>query len=401
MPVFEYQARTMQGAKVNGTLEAVSSEAVISALREKGYFPEKIKPYKAAVNINFGNFKKITVKDIAIFCNQFAFIMSAGVGLLKSIEILKTQTENQKLRDSLGEVYGDVQRGHTLSESMGKHKHFPQMLVDMIGVGESSGTLDKILFRMAAYYDSDYRTRQKIKQALTYPMVVGIFAILVVTGLVTYVVPIFADMLKQFGGGQLPLPTQIVMAISNTIRFHWYFILAGILAAVFLIRAYVKSDSGRIFVDATKLKIPVAGKIYKKILTARFARTFGTLMGSGLPLLDSMRICSDVIGNVVVNGILDATKDDIKRGRGIGETLGEKKFFPVMLTQMIKIGEESGTLDTILEKTASFYDNEVEVVTSQLATIIEPFVIIFLAFIVGFIVLSIILPIFSIYNAVG
>ena len=401
MPLYQYEAKTKQGQVLKGTLEAPDEAVVVDILRQKNHYPILIKPYKETSNIDLDTFKKVSIKDIAIFCRQFSFILSAGINILRALEIAKNQTDNKKLKKMLDKVFSDVQRGQTLSEAMRTHKDFPDMLINMVEVGEASGTLDNIMDRMAAYYDKEYKQQQKVKQALTYPAVVSIFALVVVLVLVVKVLPTFTSMFAQFPGAQLPTPTRIIMAISNTLITKWWLILVVIAIVFTMLKIYFKTETGSYKLDRFKIKAPIFGKMNRKIVTARFARTFGTLMGSGVPLMQSVAICSQIVGNAVYSRILKATRQELERGTGLGEILEKEDIFPSMLTQMIKIGEESGTLDTILEKTAEFYDTEVEATTAQLTTMIEPVIIIVLSAVVGFIVVSIILPIFQMYNAMG
>lgn len=400
MPVYSYEAKNTQGVTIKGQLEAVDEVAVTAILREKSYYPVKVQVYKDSMNLSFSDLKKVKLKDISIFCRQFSVIISAGISIMRGLDIVKEQTENPKLRRILSSVFDDVQKGKALSEAMGEFKEIPRMLVNMVSVGEASGTLDKIMETMADYYDKEYKQRQKIKQALTYPAVVCIFALLVVTIMVVKVIPIFANMISS-SGGQMPTPTRIVLAISDFIsRFGICILLA--VAAVVLLRKFLAKDSGDgLAKDGRLMKMPLVGPIYKKIVTARFARTFGILMSSGVPLIDSIDICADVVGSKTVHEVLSSLKEEVKKGMSLGESLAARGIFPVMLTQMIRIGEESGNLDEILQKTAEFYDGEVESATAQLTALLEPIIIIFLAIVVGFIILSVILPVFSMYDSVG
>jgi type IV pilus assembly protein PilC len=400
MPKYEYEARTLQGAFLKGKLDASSEDAVALTLRGKGYYPTRIKEYKEIMNVDLSFMQKVKIKDIAIFCRQFSVIVNAGITIMKGLEIVQAQTESKKLRKVLGEVFDDVQKGKSLSEAMKKQKDFPDMLSNMVTVGESSGTLDSIMERMATFYDKENKLNQKIKSALTYPMAISIFAVGVVILLITKVIPVFVGMLSA-SNVALPLPTKILLNISKSLTTKWYVYIGAIALLTFIIRSYVSSKNGKNTIARIKMTLPVFGKIYRKIVTARFARTFGTLMGSGIPLINSIEICSDIVGNVIIKDILDSTKDEIKKGLSIGETLETRQIFPPMLTQMIKIGEESGTLDSILEKTAEFYDDEVDTATTQLTALIEPVIIVLLAVVVGFIIISIILPMFSMYDAVG
>lgn len=400
MPIYQYEAKTKAGTIVKGTMDVANGPAVISALMKNQYFPVKIKEYKKSDNLNLSNIKKVSIKDIAIFCKQFSVVITAGISIMRGLEIVKEQTENQKMKSTLEEVFNDVQKGKNLSGAMAKHTIFPTMLISMIEVGEASGTLDHILERMADYYDKEFKLNQKIKQALTYPMVVSIFAIIVVIFLVVKIIPIFVGILTSNGSNTLPLPTRILLGINYDLIHRWWLILLTITIIVFCFMSAKKNSSFNNKLDSFKLSMPIFGKIYRKIVTSRFARTFGILMGSGVPLFESLLICSRVVGNSVVSEALDSTREEIKRGSGIGDTLGKKKIFPVMLTQMIKIGEESGSLDNVLSKTAEFYDSEVETATNQLTTLIEPIIIVILGAVVCFIIVSIMLPMLQVYNSI-
>ena len=400
MPIYEYEAKTLTGTALKGKLDAVNEEAAADILREKGYYPTRLREFKSSNNIELTKLQRVKLKDIAVFCRQFAVVINAGISVLRSLEIVKEQTENKKLKGILEEVFSDVQKGRSLSESMKRHSDFPDMLSDMISVGESSGTLDVIFERMAVYYDKENALNQKIKSAMTYPAAISIFAVSVVVLLVTKVLPTFVTMLTQ-SGAVLPLPTRMLLGLSSFLTNQWYIVILIIIAIFFGYRGYSSSSQGRRTLDLFKMRAPIFGKLYSKILTARFARTFGTLMGSGVPLLNSIQICADVVGNAIIREALDSTTDELKKGLSVGETLTARGIFPVMLTQMIKIGEEAGTLDAILEKTASFYDGEVDTATSQLTALIEPVIIVILAVIVGFIIMSIILPMFSMYDVVN
>lgn len=401
MPVYEYEAKSISGSTVNGKIESVDETAVVDSLRKMGYYPMKIKMYRQGIDLSLEDFSRVKLKDISIFCRQFSVIITSGISIIRGLEIVKQQSENSKLRKILTKVLDDVQRGNSLSSAMMKHKSFPTMLINMIEIGEASGTLDRILERMATYYDKEYKLNQKVKQAMTYPIIVCIVAIGVVVFLMTSVIPTFVGMLTSSGVTTLPLPTRIVMGVSNFIRFKWYLIILFIAIISFLFYIYKNSDSGRLRIDKLKLGMPVFGKILKKIITSKFARSFGILMGSGVPLIQNLSICSNIVGNAVIKEVLAFTSEQVKKGESIGDSLETKKIFPVMLTQMIKIGEESGTLDDVLAKTSDFYDNEVDTATAQLTTMIEPIIIVVLGAVVGFIILSVMLPMFEMYNAVG
>lgn len=401
MAVYEYEAKHINGTVLKGKMEALDDRAVRTILRNKQLFPLSVKEYSKYSNIDLSGFKKVTLKDLTIFCNQFSFIISAGISIMRALEIVKQQIENKKLKKVLSITNDDVQKGKTFSEALGQHKEIPPMLINMIEVGEASGTLDTILEKMAAYYEKELKQQQKIKAALTYPAVISIVALLVVNLLVIKVLPTFAGMITQSGGGELPLPTRIVMGLSHFMINYWMVIIVVVVLLVIGLKKYSTTHSGKIMFDNFKMNMPIFGKIYNKIITARFARTFGILMGSGVTLIESINICSNVVGNTIIKNKLIECSEEIKKGGSIGQALEDKKIFPIMLTQMIKIGEESGTLDQVLQKTAEFYDNEIDNTTGQLTAMIEPLIIIVLAAVVGFIIVSIILPIFQMYNSVG
>ena len=401
MPIFEYEAKTMDGQVVKGKMDGTDEDMIIESLRKKDCYPISIKQFQETKSFDFTNYKKITVKDISIFCRQFAFSISSGINMVRSLEVVKEQTQNPKLKRILDSVLEEIQRGKPLSESLGQHKEIPEMLIHMIEVGESSGTLDMMMLRMADYYDKESKLHQKVKQALTYPAIVCIFALGVIVLLVTIVLPKFTDTINSLNGGKLPLPTRMVLGMSSGIRHHGILIALVIAAIVFGIIYYKNTDAGEEKFHSLKLKIPVFGIINKKIITGRFARTFGTLMASGMPLIQSMNICSKVLGNRIAKNILLTVQEDVKKGESLAEALDSKAFFPPMLINMIKIGEESGTLDAVLEKTAEYYDDEVDSATEQLTTILEPLIIVVLAVIVGFIILSVVMPMFQMYNSVN
>lgn len=399
MPLFQYEAKNFEGRLIKGKMEATDESAVTATLRKMNTFPVKISTFKQGLNIDLADFKKVSIKDISIFCKQFSVIITAGITILRGLDIVKNQTENVKLMKMLTIVAEDVQKGKTLSAAMAKHKGFPSMLINMVEVGEASGTLDKVMERMAIYYEKEYKLRQKIKQALTYPVIVSIVSILILIFLVTVVIPKFIEILEGFGSNTLPLPTRMIIGLSNFVRYKWYIVIIMVIIIGISFKAYINSDKGRIQFDKLKLSSPIFGKIYRKIITARFARTFGLLMGTGVPLLKSVSISGNVVGNMVVKTNMELLKSNIKKGTSIGDSLAKTKLFPLMLTQMIKIGEESGTLDDVLKKTSDFYEDEVETSTAQLTSLIEPLIIVVLGGIVLFIILSVLLPMFSMYEA--
>lgn len=400
MPVFVYEAKNVQGVLLKGKMEASDERAVTLMLREKSYYPVKVKIYKESLNVDLGSLKKISIKDISIFCRQFSVIISAGISIVKAVEIVKDQTESPKLKKVLSVVNEEIQKGKTFSVALKEHKDIPDMLINLVEVGETSGNLDKMMETLAKYYEKEYKQQQKVRQATTYPKVIVIFALSIVSGLVTFVVPSFTETIVS-SGGKIPMPTQIVMGIGDFFKSYGLVVILIAAFVYFLLKISGNKNRSELKNDKYIMKLPVYGKIYKQIITARFARTFGILMSSGVPIIQSLEICTQVLNSKTIGETLTSLKEEVKKGAGIGSTLEDRKIFPPMLTQMIKIGEESGNLDEVLGKTADFYDDEVEVATAQMTTLIEPAIIIILAVVVGFIVLAIALPMFSMYDAAG
>jgi type IV pilus assembly protein PilC len=400
VPVFVYEAKNVQGVLLKGKMEASDERTVTLMLREKSYYPVKVKLYKESLNVDLASLKKISLKDISIFCRQFSVIISAGISIIKAVEIVKEQTENPKLKKILLVVNQEIQKGKTFSVALREHKDIPDMLVNLVEVGETSGTLDKMLETLSKYYEKEYKQQQKVRQATTYPKVIIVFALSIVSGLVTFVVPTFAQTIIS-SGGTIPLPTKIVMGMADFIKSYGLVILVMAAFIFLVIKISGSKNRGTLKNDKYVMKLPVYGKIYSQIITARFARTFGILMSSGVPIIQSLEISTQVLNSKTIGDTLISLKEEVKKGSGIGGTLDDRKVFPPMLTQMIKIGEESGNLDEVLGKTADFYDDEVEVATAKMTSLIEPAIIIVLAVVVGFIVLSIALPMFSMYDAAG
>lgn len=398
MPIFQYEAKFLNGEVRKGKIDAVDENAVRAALRSMNAYPLSIKEMGKGT-IDLGKISPVKIKDIAIFCRKFSYILLSGMNIVKALEILKEETENRKLAEAVTMLYDDVQKGRGLSVSMKNYSVFPEMLVNMVAVGEASGNLDGIMVRMADYYDKEFEQSQKVKQAMTYPAIIAIVAIIVVNLLIIFVLPkLLGSMMEE--PDSLPLSTQILLGISNFMRTYWYIILFVVAALIALIKIRKKNEKS-IERDRSKLRIPIFGKLSLKVAQAKFARTFGMLLSSGLPVIESMEISSRVLGNKYLEFLLEQCVEDVKRGVSISASLKAKNVFSTMLIQMIKIGEESGTLDDILSKTAVFYDKEAETATAQMTTMIEPLIIIVLAVVVGFIILSIILPMYDSFEAIS
>ncbi len=401
MPVFKYSAVDKNGIITEGTYLANEKSVLLQMIREKQQMPVKISEVVDKKDVmEFNLFQSIKLKDLAVFCRQFYTMINAGVTIIKCLDILQQQTENKKLRSVIKVVYESVQKGATLSEALKQHREaFPELLIHMVEAGEASGSLDNILERMAIHFEKENKVRNKIKSAMIYPIVLSIMATVVVIFLLAFVMPIFVGMFASSGTG-LPLPTRIILALSNIIRDYWYVILAVSICMFYFIKRYIKSETGRLVWDRMKLRNPVVGGSVRKIVTSRFTRTLSTLLSSGMPLLQALEVVSRVVGNkVATKGILTA-REEMRRGMDLAGPIKKIGLFPPMVDSMIRIGEESGTLDEILDKTANFYDDEVEVALQRLVALIEPLMIVIMAGIIGFIVISMAMPMFDMMKTV-
>ncbi|MCT4509429.1 MAG: type II secretion system F family protein [Tepidibacter sp.] len=401
MPNYKYSALDKYGKKIEGKYTSTSKEDVLSMLRQNNYYPMKVEEDKGIKEIRIADFlKKIKTKDIAIFCRQFYTLLNAGITIISCLDILKLQTENKKFAKVIGEVHDDVQKGLTFSESLKKQKNiFPDLLINMVEAGEVSGNLDVIMERMAFHYEKENKINNKVKGAMAYPIILSIVAVAVVTFLLTFVMPTFVGMFES-SGVELPLPTRILLSISEGIKKYWYIHLLILFLGIYGIIKYIKSERGKMLIGIINFRIPIIKGVTQKIITSRFTRTLSTLLSSGVPLIHALEIVAKIVGNIIVEkGILEA-KEEVRKGIDLASPLERIGVFPPMVTSMIKIGEESGSLDEILEKTADFYDEELETALSQITTLIEPIMIIVMGGVVGFIVIAMMLPMFDMFNTI-
>jgi type IV pilus assembly protein PilC len=399
-----YKAKTSSGQVVTGIFDASDKNMVVALLREKGYYPLQIEEDKASGReVKPGFLKKVSSRDLAIFCRQFHTMIDAGVSVLSCLDMLRKQTENPKLAAVTGEVYEEVQKGKSLAEAMDMHKKvYPVILVRLIEVGEVGGILDTVLDRLTRHFEKENRMQQKIKTAMAYPAVIGCLALLMVVFMLAFVVPNFVSMFKTFGA-ELPTPTRILLDVSNTVKDVRF--LAGLAAAIvllaYLFSRFKSSSTGKRIIDTLKVNMPLVGKNMKKILASRFARTMSSLLNSGVPLIQALEVTGKVIDNHIVSAGLEKVSEDIKRGSNLAGPLERMKIFPAMVVHMVSVGEEAGTLDSIMGKVADFYDDEVDTAIGQLISILEPLMIFVLAAVVGSIVVAMILPVFSMYGNIG
>ncbi|KPU44938.1 type II secretion system protein F [Oxobacter pfennigii] len=400
MPEFIYKAKSRHGKVLKGTMDLADRALVIKSLKEKGYFPFEIAEAYPKRYINHHLLNRVSLKDISVFCRQFSAIAASGITIVKGLDILRQQIDNKVFRQVLTKVYEEVQKGKALSQSMGQFKVFPDLLVNVIEAGEVSGRLDEAFKRMAIYYDKENALKNKIISALVYPMVVMCAAIAVIVFLNFGVLPMFAETFKSFNA-ELPLPTKIIIGLNHQLKNYWYFFLSASFLAIYLSIKYIKTPKGRYKYHHFLLKLPLIGDINKERVASRFSKTLSMLLESGIPLLKAMDAVEKTISNAVVEEGILKCKDELKNGAGLLDTISSIKVFPSMLLEMVRIGEETGTLDMMLSKASDFYDDEADEMISRLSTLVEPIIIVFLSVIVGFIIVSILLPMMDMYKYMG
>lgn len=398
MAKFKYKAMNSNGDRIEGIHEGNSRNAVVEMISSNNYVPLMIEEIREGTEIDLSALKRVTSKDIAVFCRQFYTMLDAGLSVSASLHVLSKQVTNKKLREAIVRIDEGISKGDTLSQAMAKEaKVFPQLLISMVETGEVSGNLDKIMLRMSTHYEKEFKINNKIKSAMIYPTVLGFVAVAVVTFIITFIMPIFVQMFSETGAN-LPAPTKLLIAISDGIANYWYLIIAVIAFLIVGIKQYFKTEQGQLFKSKFKLKFPIAKGLNEKIIVSRFTRTLATLLISGIPMVQAIQIVSGVLGNKVAEDKLIKIREQLVRGDSLGQLIEESGIFPPMLSSMIKIGEESGSLDEILNKTADFYDDELENAIQTFTSLIEPIMIVIMGFVVGFIVISIMLPMFDMYS---
>jgi type IV pilus assembly protein PilC len=401
MPTFKYKVMNQQGRKSEGTFKANTKNEVLAMIEDNNYYPIEInETLEREQKDIFESFVKVKTKDLYIFCRQFHTMINAGANISNALDVLKKQTENKKLKKSLNEVHADVQKGISLSEALEKHKDvFPDLLINMVNTGEISGNLDIIMSRMASHFEKENKINNQLKSAMVYPMVLAGLSVVVVIFLLTFIMPTFIGMFEG-SGVALPLPTRIVMGLSKFIQTKWYILIAVISAAVYGMKNYSESPAGRLLLDGLKLKLPIIKDSTEKVIVSRFTRTLSTVLTSGVSLVQSLEVVQRVVGNKVAENSLEVIKQKVLKGISLGEAIGDESLFPEMLHSMIKIGEESGSLDDILDKTADFYDEELEASLKRMTAMLEPMMIIVMGVVIGFIVIAMMMPMFDMANTV-
>jgi len=403
--IFEYSVRDRGGKIVKGRIEAANQAAVVNRLKTMGLAPLAISEVNTGgmrTEISIPGFTdKIGLKDLAIMARQLATMINAGLSLLRALSILAEQTENKALAKVVGHVRSDVETGSSFSSSLGKHPQvFPPLMINMVKAGEVGGFLDQVLMSIASNFENEVKLRGKIKSAMTYPVVVFIIAIIAVIGMLLFIVPVFAGMFSSLGG-QLPLPTQVLVSMSNFLKVGIWPMLVVVGVFMFWWGRHKNDRAVRERLDPIKLKVPVFGKLFQKIAVSRFTRNFGTMIHAGVPILQALDIVGETSGNIVIERAAKSVQESVRTGQSLSAPLSRHPVFPPMVVQMMAVGEDTGALDTMLEKIADFYDDEVEATSEQLTSLIEPLMIVVLGTLIGSMIIALYMPIFSIFNIIN
>jgi type IV pilus assembly protein PilC len=400
MPTFSYSARPVAGGDIRtGDVDLPSKQDVVAFLQRQRLIPVSVREKPKQISLSYGT--GVKTRDIVIFTRQFATMINSGLPLVQSLDILAEQTENEKFRGVIKEVLYDVESGNTLADSLDKHpKIFTKLFVNMVAAGEAGGILDTILLRLATFLEKNDALVRKIKGAMIYPAVIFGVAGAAVLVLLIFVIPTFQNMFAS-AGVPLPLPTQIVISLSQLLQSYWWALGGGLLALVILIRQFYRTDQGQLAIDRLLLTLPILGDMQRKAAVARFTRTLGTLVSSGVSILEGLEITAKTAGNRVIHDAVMGSRSSIAGGETISRPLKDSGVFPPMVVQMINVGEQTGGLDEMLSKIADFYDEEVDAAVSALLAAMEPLMIVVLGVIVGGMIVAMYLPIFDMIGTVG
>ena len=394
MARFQWEAVNRSGEVRRGVVEAADETAVQNRLRADQLTPRKIKKQSAGLQIAIGS--PVTPKELQVFTRQLATMIDAGLPLVQCLDILANQTENQIFQQKLFQIKASVEQGSSFSDALRKHpKIFDELYVNLVGAGEIGGILDTILNRLAVYIEKAVKLKRQLKSAMTYPAVILVVAGGVIAVMLGKVIPTFEAMYENFDGAKLPKPTKVVISISRSFTDTWYVYFAVIAAIVALIVFGRRTIRGRRIMDHMLLRVPVIGSVLRKIIVARFTRTLGTLLSSGVPILDALDICAKTAGNVVVSAAILHARAKISEGQDMAGPLGETGVFPAMVTQMIGVGEQTGAMDQMLQKIADFYEDEVDAAVAGMTAMIEPLMMAFLGVVVGGLIVAMYLPVFE------
>ena len=402
MPEYIWKGKSLSGEKRKGKVEMASEEAVYSYLKKIRVTPTSVKEAPKDLFENVAFFQpSVTGKDVVIFTRQLSTMVDAGLPLVQSLEILGEQQENKVFRKKLRDIRSDVETGSTLAESMKKHPDvFDNLYCNMIDAGEVGGILDTILSRLALFMEKSMALKKKIKGAMTYPVICLAISLIVMSVMLIFVVPVFQKMFEDFGSA-LPGPTQMVVDMSEFTKRNILYMAAALGALIYAIKRTYKTEKGQIKIDAMLLKMPIIGPLLRRVAVAKFSRTLGTMLQSGVPILESLNVVARTSGNKIIEQAVFRVADAIQEGRAIVEPLEETGVFPSMVVQMINVGESTGALDTMLSKIADFYDEEVDQAVENLTAAIEPLMMVFLGGMIGGLVVAMYLPIFSMAGAIG
>lgn len=402
MVKYTYKARDRMGVKSRGKISAPTKREAMNALREKGLRVVELTEVPETIwnkDISFGS--PVKQRDFTLFLRQFSTLLRAGVTIIDSIHILYEQADHKGLKAMLAMIEEDLRTGQPLSSAIAKHpKVFSQLYINMIKAGEMGGNIDDVLDRLADYAEKQYYLKQKVWSTLAYPITIGIVAMIVTAFLLTFVVPTFVDLFQDFNS-ELPAITLFVLGLSDWMKHYWYIAMLIIIGALLSFSILQNRPPAKYYFDYMKLKIPIFGKLFQKVAIARMARTLSSLFTSSVPILQALSIVENVIGNEVMTAVVKEARDSLESGKSITEPMKKHWAFPPLVTQMITIGEQTGALDAMLAKIADFYEKEVETSTDKIKSLIEPIMIIILAFIVGTIVLAIMVPMFEIFNNIN
>ena len=404
MATFTYTAKREKGNPFTGELVADDKAAVVADLRRKGFTILKVEEKRSGmpdIQAMLENSQRIKTRDKAVFARQFATMINSGLAVLRALYILEEQTENKRFKKIIASVREDVEAGMPLSDAMERYPvAFDRLYVSMVRAGEAGGALDQTLLRLATQLEKDDNLKRTIKSAMMYPVLLLVFAICVAMGMLLFIIPIFASMYDDLGG-ELPMLTQLMMDLSNLLKGYWFIIFPAVGLLIWGIKRLKNTEEGTKVWDRTKLKLPMkVGPVVQKLAVARFTRTMATLVGAGVPILQSIEITGKVSNNWVIEDAMIDVKESVRSGESISKPLSRVPVFPAMVTHMISIGEETGSLDTMLNKVADFYEDECETTVKSLTTIIEPIMMLFIGGVVGVIVISMYLPMFNMMNLV-
>src|SRR5687768_6484941 len=398
---YSYKVRDKAGKVLEGSIEADSTTLVANKLRQMGYVPLAIDKKGTGASKELHLFKpKVKLRDLAVFSRQFATMINSGLSLLRSLSILEEQTESKALAAILKEVRVDVEKGSSLSQALGRHpKAFNRLYIAMVRAGETGGVLDSVLLQLADTIEKQVELKRKIKSAMTYPVAVLALVLLIVTVMLLFVVPTFKDIYSDLGG-TLPLPTRILLGVSNVLKKWFLLVLLGEVGLVIAFKRWIQTDTGRGAWDRFKLRMPVFGGLVHKTALTRFSRTLASLLRAGVPILEALEITSETVGNTVVQAAVKDVQEGVKAGEPIARRLENHKTFPPMVVQMLAVGEETGAVDTMLDKVGEFYEQEVEATVNALTSLLEPLLIVVLGGAVGGMVVALYMPMFNVIKLI-